>query len=121
MNLKELARSRGTNLKQIAEKCNIPASTLYAISSGDTNFDHVGISTFMQIANALDLSAEDLYRGDSEKTTEYRYVFIVDEKKEMDELAEIMRSITKEGRRQLMVYARGIAATYPKSASSEIA
>ena len=61
MNLKELAKARGTNLKRIAEQCGIPASTLYAISSGETNFDNVGISTFIKIADALGMTPEDLY------------------------------------------------------------
>ena len=34
---------------------------------------------------------------------------------EEDEILGIMRTITQEGRKQLMVYARGIAATYAKN------
>lgn len=34
---------------------------------------------------------------------------------EEQELVDIMRSVTPEGQRQLMVYARGIAATYSKN------
>ena len=60
MNLKELARSRGTNLKQVAEKCGIPASTLYAISRGDTNLDNVGIDTFLKLSGALGMGAQEL-------------------------------------------------------------
>lgn len=60
MNLKELARLRGTNLKQVAEKCGIPASTLYAISRGDTNLDNVGIDTFLKLSNALSMDAQEL-------------------------------------------------------------
>lgn len=61
MNLKEIAKLRGTNLKKIAEECHVPPSTLYAISSGDTNFDNVGIGLFMKIADALNMSPEELY------------------------------------------------------------
>ena len=61
MNLKEVAKARGTNLKKIAEKCNVPPSTLYAISSGDTNFENVGIGLFMKIADALGMTSEELY------------------------------------------------------------
>ena len=60
MNLKELARHRGTNLKQVAEKCGIPASTLYAISRGDTNLDNVGIDTFLKLSGALGMDAQEL-------------------------------------------------------------
>jgi len=62
MNLKELARARGTNLKRLSEECGIPASTLYAISSGETNFDNVGIGLFVKLANALMIDTDDLYR-----------------------------------------------------------
>lgn len=126
MNLKELAKLKGTNIKQLAEKCNIPASTLYAISSGDTNFDNVGISVFIKIADALGMKAEELY--DAQKTN--YYIVPLDEPEEhdgpkqsdeskrpdeCDELCELYRSMTDEGRSQLMIYARGLAATYPKS------
>lgn len=65
MNLKELARSKGTNLKQVAEKCEIPPTTLYSISRGDTNFDNVGINTAIKVANALGITVEELYTGKS--------------------------------------------------------
>ena len=61
MNLKDLARARGTNLKRVAEQSGIPASTLYAISSGETNFDNVGIGVFKRVANALGMTADELY------------------------------------------------------------
>lgn len=63
MDLKSLARSRGTNLKRVAEECGIPPTTLYAISRGDTNFDNVGIGTAIKVAGALDMSVEELYTG----------------------------------------------------------
>ncbi len=34
---------------------------------------------------------------------------------ELDELAALYRSMTDEGRAQLMIFARGLAATYPKN------
>lgn len=74
MNLKELAKARGTNLKRIAEQTGIPRSTLYAISQGETNFDNVGISTFITLAQALDMPVERVYELPSippEKIEEY--------------------------------------------------
>ena len=67
MDLKNLARSKGTNLKRIAEESGIPPTTLYAISRGDTNFDNVGISTAIKVANALGMTVEELYSGDNAK------------------------------------------------------
>lgn len=65
MNLKELARARGTNLKRVAEECGIPASTLYAISSGETTWDNVGIGLFIKLADTFEIDTEELYRLDS--------------------------------------------------------
>ncbi len=67
MNLKELAKARGTNLKQVAEKCGIPASTLYAISRGDTNFENVGIGTAIRVAGSLGMTVEELYLGKTQE------------------------------------------------------
>lgn len=105
MNLKELARSRGTNLKQVAEKCGVPPSTLYAISRGDTNFDNIGISLFMKIADALDMQPEELY-GREPSETEWS-------DPAERELVGIYRNMNARGREQLMVFARGCAASYP--------
>ena len=62
MNLKELAREKGTNVKRLAEKCGVTPSTLYAISSGETNADNIGIDLFLKISGALGMSAEELRR-----------------------------------------------------------
>ncbi len=58
-------------MKKVAEKCGLPPSTLYAISSGDTNFENVGISTFVKIADALGMTADELYMGKVDDTERY--------------------------------------------------
>ena len=120
-NLKELARSRGTNVKRLAEQCGIPPSTLYAIANGSTNFGNVGIDLFLKIAAALDMSAEELYRisvvGDAEEKASAgpdllegrAFGATADER----ELATIFRSLPEQGKRQLMIFARGCSATFP--------
>lgn len=60
MNLKDLAKSKGTNIKKLSESCGVSPSTIYAIASGDTNVDNVGIDLFLKISKALGMSAEDL-------------------------------------------------------------
>lgn len=70
MELKRLAREKGTNLKKVAEKCGIPPSTLYAISRGDTNFDNVGIGTAIKVAETLGMTVEELYTGEAPAKTQ---------------------------------------------------
>ena len=118
MNLKEVARSSGTNIKQLAEKCDVPASTLYSISRGDTNLDNVGIDLFLKIAHGLNVSSEELYSLVREEV-EYAVVEIDDGDRistradsSENELVEIYRSLSAEGKEHLLVYARGCAASY---------
>lgn len=119
MNLKELAKSKGTNIKRIAETCGIPASTLYAISSGETTFDNVGIGAFRKVAAELGMTSDELYGAVAD--VHYAVVSLSDDDERDDrpshekELLDILRNITPEGVNQLMIYARGIAATYPKN------
>ena len=113
MNLKELARSRGTNLKQIAEKCNVPPSTLYAISRGDTNFDNIGISLFMKIADALGMQPEELYGREPEQVTKNGY-----ENSEEYELLRIFRQMNAQGRERLLEQAAFLAERHPLNQAS---
>ena len=109
MNLKEIAKSRGTNLKKVAEKCGVPASTLYAISSGDTNYENVGIGLFMKIAKALDMTTEELYEMESH--VEYAVVELKDELTvdEM-ELLDYYRYLDDDEKKQVLSIADGLHA-----------
>ena len=109
MNLKEIAKSRGTNLKKVAEKCGVPASTLYAISSGDTNYENVGIGLFMKIAKALDMTPDELY--EIESRVEYAVVELKDELTvdEM-ELLDYYRYLDDDGKKQVLSIAEGLHA-----------
>lgn len=109
MNLKEIAKSHGTNLKKVAERCGVPASTLYAISSGDTNFENVGIGLFRKIAKALDMTTEELY--ELESPIEYAVVEIPD-KTTVDEmeLLDYYRYLDDEGKSQVLSITRGLHA-----------
>lgn len=105
MNLKELARSKGTNLKQVAEKCGIPPTTLYAISRGDTNFENVGIDTVIKVAKALDMTAEELYTG--EPSVNYAVVRLGERSDEEEKLLEMYREMDPEYR--TMLYKSAVA------------
>ena len=102
MNLKELARSKGTNLKKIAEKCGVPPTTLYAISSGSTKFENVGIGTFMKIAKELGMSSDELFKSQ----VLYEYVRVdsslEEERTEEEQLLDLFRSMSAEYREMLL-------------------
>lgn len=104
MNLKEYARLRGTNIKRLSEKSGIPASTLYAISSGDTDFDHTGISVFNAISSALGVTSDELYYalrfGTCEAEERNNTIDLTDSERE---LIEMYRSLSEDSRDAVMV------------------
>ena len=107
MNLKELARKKGTNLKKVAESCGIPPTTLYAISRGDTNFDNVGIGTMIKVAGALGMTAEELYKGDYEdvgfsQLTDFARRFATDNEPDVVELVRLYESMDEPHQDLLM-------------------
>ena len=82
MNLKDYARSKSTNIKKLAEQIGVTPSTLYAISNGSTNFDNIGISLFNKIADALNVSTDELYktlRFGNEETSEDEFALSSEE------------------------------------------
>ena len=111
MNLKEFCKQKGTNINKVAEQTGIPATTLYTISSGKTPVGNMGVSMFIKVASALGCTTDELYEvllNDEMQTTS-------ELTPEQAELVDIMRSITPQGQQQLLVFARGIAASYPKN------
>lgn len=121
MNLKELAKARGTNLKRVAEDAGIPPSTLYAISQGSTSFDNVGVSMFIRVADALGITVEQLHELPSvppEKVEPYLAVLGEEPKGEPSgeglspearELAGIYMGLDERGRSMLLASARALA------------
>jgi len=106
MNLKEYARLRGTNIKKLSEKSGIPASTLYAISSGDTDFDHTGISVFNAISSALGVTSDDLYYALRFEDYEIEDKQIsIDLTADERDLINMYRSLSDDARDVLMVVA----------------
>lgn len=123
MNLKELAKSKGTNIKKVAEMCNVPPTTLYAISDGKTNLDNVGIGTFIKVAHALDMTAEALM---AEIGGEIHYAIVefcdTDEKSANSdelELVKLYRSLQPEHKALLLDNARAFAALSEKDGQND--
>ena len=115
MNLKEIAKAKGTNIKRLAESCGIPASTVYAISSGDTNADNVGIGVTMKLAAALDMTVDELYAQMS--GFEYAVVQLPAEEtvsSDERELLELYRRMDPAQRLAFMEVARSMAVASEK-------
>ena len=111
--MKELARSKGTNLKQVAEKCGIPPTTLYSISSGDTNFDNVGINTAIKVANALGITVEELYTGEPIQRPPARQMELSDKERR---LVELYREMDAQFRAMLLKSAEAYVGASVKEA-----
>ena len=115
MDLKKLARSKGTNIKRLAEECGVPPSTLYAIASGNTNPGNVGIDLFLKISKALGMSAEELYRehfleaADDEGSRDGDDA--IDRMREQ-EIIDTYRMLSDRGKQQVLIFVRGCAATF---------
>lgn len=117
MNLKELAKLKGTNIKKLSEKCGLPPSTLYAISSGDTNLDNVGIDMFLKIADALEMSAEQLKGTMDGSSVSYAVVELPTADSTTSEERELLflyRRMDAENRARMMDNARAFAALSEK-------
>lgn len=112
MNLKDLAKSKGTNVKRLAERCGVPASTLYAISSGETNIENVGIDVFLKIADGLGMCAEDL-RMTLSDGIDYGVVSLsggdIRSVGDEAELLSLYRRMVDEDKRTFMEMARALA------------
>ena len=110
MNLKELAKLRGTNLKRISEQTQIPASTLYAISQGETTFDNVGVSRFLKLADALGMTAEQLHALPTvTPETADSYIEAIDASRGDSELMDVYGTLAPESREALLTMARALA------------
>lgn len=110
MNLKELAKLRGTNLKRISEHTQIPASTLYAISQGETTFDNVGVSRFLKLADALGMTAEQLHALPTVTPENVNSYIGAIEDSDMDsELSDVYGTLDEQGKAALLTMARALS------------
>ena len=113
MNLREYCKTKGTNIKQLAEKLDIAPSTLYSISNGETSPDNVGISLFMSIAAALNCSTEELHRVLTTSEVHYAVVELPSEcdlDNDESELLALYRNMDDKHKELLLENARSFSA-----------
>lgn len=60
-NLLSLMAKRNVSVKQLAEKANIPASTIYTLLRRDAN--RIDVNSIINIAHALEITADELLEG----------------------------------------------------------
>lgn len=113
MNLKELCKAKGTNIKRLAEQLNVSQSTLYSISNGATSIEGVGISLFIDIANALDCTTDELY---CVLVNQGEITYTVRNLTESETaLVDNYRALSTAGRSILDGVVQGLLLTHPKN------
>ena len=115
--MRNIRKKKGYTQEQLAE---IVGATKRQIGAWERGENDMPMDYAVAIADALGCSIDQIAGR-----TEYAFVtmnrndtgYTVELKPftEADELLRLYRSMTDEGRQQLMIFARGLAATYPKS------
>ena len=109
----KLFNESGMSIKEFATRADLKYSTAHDIVSGKANIENIGAGAFVRIAHVLNTTADALIGGQSPVDDD---VELPDE----SELIALFRSMNARGREQLMVFARGCAASYPKNQASEM-
>ena len=94
---------RGWTQEQLAQAVGTTQQTIQRWETGQVD---PKVSRIEDISRALGIAVSFILGVDAEST---------DLSKEEQELVRIMRDITPQGQQQLLIYARGIAASYPKN------
>lgn len=63
--IRDILKSRKIKPATFANSIDVPTSTMYSITRGQTKMENIGIGTFIKIARGLGMTAEELYYGES--------------------------------------------------------
>lgn len=63
--IKDILEKRKIKPATFANSIDVPTSTMYSITRGQTKLENIGIGTFIKIAQGLSMTAEELYYGES--------------------------------------------------------
>ena len=96
----------GMSIREFATRADLKYSTAHDIVTGKANPENIGASAFIRIAKVFGTTADALISGVIE--TPY-------ENPDERELLQIFQQLNPYGREQLMTFARGCAASYPKN------
>ena len=107
----EMFDASGMTIAEFARRADLKYSTAHDIVTGKANIENVGIGAFVRIARVFNTTADALMDDICKEEVDEAETLTDDER----ELLHAMRSMSTEGQRQLMIYARGLLATYPKN------
>lgn len=106
-NLVELLATKDKRNSDLAKACGVGRSAVSNWISGESSID---IERIPAICDFLDVSIDEFF-GKSKKYGQQALDISSDE----SELLDIYRNLNAHGREQLMTFARGCAASYPKN------
>lgn len=81
------------NLKEVERRSGVAYATLYDLKRGKTDVDNMKVDTFIRIAHALGMTADDLYYGVSENIT--------DEDSTKQKVSDAYDNLNQEGKTRL--------------------
>lgn len=104
-NIRRMRKEAGMSQEQLAAKIGKTRSAVSYYESGDI-VPRMGV--IEELAQIFHCRKSDII----DTSTSYSVVTLNETSIEERELVEIMRTITPEGKKQLLIFARGIAETY---------
>lgn len=111
-NLVELLATKDKRNSDLAKACGVGRSAVSNWISGESSID---IERIPAICDFLDVSIDEFF-GKSKKYGQQALDISSDE----SELIDIYRNLNAHGREQLMTFARGCAASYPKNTADSM-
>lgn len=111
-NLVELLATKDKRNSDLAKACGVGRSAVSNWISGESSID---IERIPAICDFLDVSIDEFF-GKSKKYGQQALDISSDE----SELLDIYRNLNAHGREQLMTFARGCAASYPKNTADSM-
>ena len=109
-NIRKLREGRDLTQQELADVLGVNRATVAQWETG-TSYPRMG--TALQICEYFAVSLDDL----ADDAPKPRPVELLGD---VRELVDLYGGMTDEGRRQLMIYARGLAATYPKNTADSV-
>lgn len=103
-NMKRIRESKGLSQKEVAALLDMPVRRYGSYEREERT---LSLEVASQIADVFSVTLDELMNRDFPNPVMLNH--------EEAEIVRIMRSITAEGKKELMIHARGILATYPKN------